>query len=177
VVGQPENTPTPAGWGGVYSNPAVQQDFYPATRLAFDGKGDLLVAGGGGFGLYEKTTSGALEFVENFRGDGTWGSLAESPSGNVVLSARDGLSVLAASGTINAIAADLNAPLGPMTGRGSRTPAGTLLSNIFIGGDGIAAGPDGQIYLDTNMGNTFTSINAIIAVAPNGDSTKTLWKS
>jgi hypothetical protein len=177
VVGQPENTPAPTGWGGVYSNPAIEQDFFPAIRLAFDGNGDLLVAGGGGYGLYEKTTSGTLLFIENFRGDGYWGSLAESPDGNVILSSRNGLTVFDPSGAITSIAADLNAPLGRMTGPGSRTPTGSVLSNTFIGGDGVAVAPDGRIYVDTNTGNTFTSANAIIVVAPTGNSTSTLWKS
>jgi trimeric autotransporter adhesin len=178
VVGEPENdTSPPAGWGGVYSNPAIQQDFSPAIRLAFDGRGDLLVAGGGGYGLYEKTTSGTLVFVENFRGDAYWGSLAESPAGNVILSARSGLSVFDPSGAITSVSADLNAPLGRMTGPGSRTPTGSALSNGFIGGDGVAVAPDGRIYVDTNSGNAFTSVSAIIAVAPTGNSTSTLWRS
>lgn len=177
VVGEPENTPPPAGWGGVYSNPAIEQDFFPAIRLAFDGKGDLLVAGGGGYGLYEKTTSGALVFVENFRGDGYWGSLAESANGDVILSSRNGLSVFDPSGTIRSMSADLNTPLGRMTGPGSKTPTGSVLSNDFIGGDGVAVAPSGRIYLDTNTGNTFTSVSAIIVVAPTGESTSALWKS
>ena len=44
VVG--EAIKPPKGWGGVFTNPAIQSDFVPAVRLAFDGKGDLLVAGG-----------------------------------------------------------------------------------------------------------------------------------
>jgi hypothetical protein len=62
-----------------------------------------LVAGGGGYGLYEKAASGALVFVENFRGDGSWGTLAESPDGDVILSARNGVSVFDPSGTIGSI--------------------------------------------------------------------------
>jgi hypothetical protein len=177
VVGESENIPPPSGWGGVYSNPAIEQDFYPAIRLAFDGKGDLLVAGGGGYGLYEKTASGALVFVENFRGDGYWGSLAESANGNVILSARDGLSMSHPSGAIMSIPADLNSPLGRMTGPGSRTPTGAVLSNTFIGGDGVAVAPNGRIYVDINTGNTFTSVSAVILVAPTGESARPLWKS
>ena len=177
VVGEPENISPPAGWGGIYSNPAIEQDFFPAIRLAFDGQGDLLVAGGGGYGLYEKTTSGALVFVENFRGDGYWGSLAESANGSVVLCARNGLSMFEPSGAITSISADLSTPLGLMTGPGSRTPKGSVLSNQFIGGDGVAVAPDGTIYADTNTGNTFNSVNAVIVVAPDGGSTRALWRS
>jgi hypothetical protein len=177
IVGDPNSARTPAGWGGVYSNPAIEQDFFPAIRLAFDGKGDLLVAGGGGYGLYEKTVSGALVFIENFRGDGYWGSLAESPNGNVILSARNGLSVFDPSGKITSVPADVNAPLGRMTGPGSRTLAGSVLFNKFIGGDGVAAAPGGTIYIDTDAGNAFTTVSAIIAVAPNGRCSSALWKS
>ena len=65
------------GFNGIYSNPAFQTDFTPAIQLAFDGKGDLLVAGGYGYGLYERTTTGRLRFLRNVRGPGaSWGSLA-----------------------------------------------------------------------------------------------------
>ena len=177
VVGSSDFAQTPAGSGGVYSNPVVEQDFFPAIRLAFDGEGDLLVAGGGGDGLYEKKASGALVFVENFRGDGSWGTLAGSPDGDVILSARNGVSVIDPSGTIRSMSADLNAPLGRMSGPGSKTPSGFVLSSNFIGGDGVAVAPNGTIYVDTNTGNTFTTVNAIIAVAPNGRSARALWKS
>jgi glucose/arabinose dehydrogenase len=55
---------------GVYSNPAVQDDFTNPVQLAFNAKGDLFVAGGGGFGLYEDATTGELRFIANVRGDG-----------------------------------------------------------------------------------------------------------
>jgi hypothetical protein len=48
--------------------------------------------------------------------------------------------------------------------------------NIFILGDGVAAGPKGAIYLDTNTGNTFTAVSALVEVAPN-DSVIRLWRS
>lgn len=169
VVGEPENTPPPPGWQGVYANPAIQQDFSPAVRLAFDGKGDLLVAGGGGFGLYEYSAAGSLLFLENFRGDGEWGSMAASPDGGVVLSVRDGLSIFEPSGTITPIPGDLSPLLGSMTG--------SRLSNTFIGGDGVAVGSNGEIYVDTNTGNTFTSVNALMKTEGDGSSPTVLWKS
>jgi hypothetical protein len=57
------------------------------------------------------------------------------------------------------------------------TPQGVALSNTFIGGDGVAVALDGTIYVDTNTGNSFTSVSAIIAITPNGRSSRTLWKS
>ncbi len=169
VVGEPENTPPPPGWQGVYANPAIEQDFSPAVRLAFDGQGDLLVAGGGRFGLYEYTTAGRLLFVENFRGDGAWGSMAAMPNGDVVLSARDGLSIFQPTGTITAIPDELSALLGPMNG--------STLSNTFIGGDGVAVAPNGKIYVDTNTGNTFTSVTALMETGTDGSSARVMWKS
>ena len=150
-VGQPEGLAERLG--RVYSNPAIQSDFTPVARLAFDGKGDLLVAGGGGFGIYEMTTTGKFRFVEPFRGDGYWGSLAEASNGSVVLSYRDGIFRFLPSGTIKPLqlsattaASPLNAALGKRS--------------IFIGGDGVAAGRNGVIYVDTNVGNTFARVSA-----------------
>jgi len=90
VVGK-SGVSLPKNWHGVYSNPAIQSDFTPAVRIAFDGKGELLVAGGGGFGLYEMTSAGKLRFVENLRGDGYWGSLAAGAGGSVVLAYNAGV--------------------------------------------------------------------------------------
>jgi hypothetical protein len=169
VVGEPENTPTPPGWQGVYANPAIEQDFSPAVRLAFDAQGDLLIAGGGGLGLYEDSTSGRLLFLENFRGDGAWGSMATMPDGDVILSARNGLSLFQPSGTITAIPNHLSALLGPMHG--------SAPSNTFIGGDGVAVAPNGQVYVDTNTGNGFTSVTALVETGTYGSPPRVLWRS
>jgi exosome complex RNA-binding protein Rrp4 len=48
--------------------------------------------------------------------------------------------------------------------------------NAFIGGDGIAVGQNGVIYVDTNTGNTFTTVSAILSVSPNG-TVGVVWKS
>jgi hypothetical protein len=160
----------PKGWN-VYSNPAIQPDFLTTQRLAFDGNGDLLVASGGAFGLYEMTRTGELRFVANFRGDGFWGSLAQAPGGSVVLSVRNGIFRFSPSGAIK--------PMGPSEsaidsalGKMSKEPR----QNIFIGGTGVAVSKDGDIYVDTNPGNTFTSVGAILDLRPSG-SVVALWKS
>jgi len=150
-------------------NPGNQNDFTPAIRLAFDGNGDLLVAGGGGWGLYEMTRTGRLRFVGTFRGDGFWGSLAAGAGGTVVLAVRNGIFQFSPSGTVKPVllssfteASLLNTALGPR--------------NIFIGGNGVAASKSGDIYVDTNPGNTFTSVSAILELRPNGR-VVALWKS
>jgi hypothetical protein len=159
----------PPGWGGVESNPAIQQDFDPAVRLAFDGHGDLLVAGGGGYGLYERTAAGQLRVIGNFRGDGQWGSLASMPDGNVLLAARGELAVFHPSGAITPVRADLNAPLAPSKPSAPR--------NVFVGGDGAAVGPTGTVYLDTNSGNSFTSISALIELPAHHADATAAWRS
>jgi hypothetical protein len=167
VVG--EVVKPPRTWGGVFSNPAIQSDFIPAVRLAFDGKGDLLVAGGPAFGLYEMTRTGKLRFVSHFRGDGYWGSMAEDAEGTVVASLRNGICRILASGTCE--------PIGPPPMAGfSPFDAALGKGNIFIGGTGVAVSKDGVIYVDTNPGNTFTSVSAILDLRPNG-SVVALWKS
>jgi hypothetical protein len=161
----------PKRWGGVYSNPGVQYDFYQPDRIAFDGKGDLFVASGGGWGLYERTVSGKLRFLENFRGDGNFGSLAQAESGSVFLASRFGLFRFSPSSGITSIRGggkSLSNALG-------RRKIGTL-KNTFIGGDGVAVAPNGAIYVDTNTGNTFTSVTAILKLSTQGN-VKTVWRS
>ncbi|HTW06335.1 MAG TPA: hypothetical protein VME46_02425 [Acidimicrobiales bacterium] len=99
VVG--EDKSLPPGWGGVYSNPAIQNDFTNAYHLAFDSHDDLFVAGGGGFGLYERTATGRLRLVEVLRAQGgSPGSLASAPDGTVVAaSGRWGLQRLGPAGS------------------------------------------------------------------------------
>jgi hypothetical protein len=48
--------------------------------------------------------------------------------------------------------------------------------NIFIGGGGVVVGPNGDIYVDTNTGNAFTSVSAILDLRPSGK-VSVLWKS
>jgi hypothetical protein len=50
------------------------------------------------------------------------------------------------------------------------------LENTFIGGDGVAVAPNGAIYVDTNAGNAFTSVTAILEFTTHGN-VKTVWRS
>ena len=152
------------GFNGIYSNPAFQIDFVQAVQLAFDGRGDLLVAGGYGFGLYERTATGNLRFLMNFRGPGaSRGSLAAAPDGSVVLTGRTiGLARFQPSGSVTPIAEH---SLGTVLGS----------NNEFITGDGVAVAPNGDIYLDVDAG-FFSPVSAIVELRPNGE-VVTLWKS
>jgi hypothetical protein len=165
VVGSDVQTPNDSA--GVYANPAVPLDFAASSRIAFDDRGDLLDAGGGGWGLYERTASGQLRFIENFRGDGYWGSLAPGPGGSIALVSGYGLALFHPSGALTSITArGLNSALGSSAHN----------HNVFIGGDGIAVAPSGAIYIDTNTGNTFTTVSAILVITPQGR-VKVVWKS
>ena len=166
----------PKNWGGVFSNPAPQSDFTGATRLAFDGKGDLFVAGGGGiFGIYEMARNGRLRFVGVFRGDaGGPPSLAAGTGGSVVVAYNAGIFRVSSSGTRKLISPS------PVTSA-TKSPLSAALGaphqrNGFIGGDGVAVGRDGDIYVDTNAGNGWTGVSAILELRPNGRVVP-LWKS
>lgn len=158
---------------GAYCDPARESDFAGCDSLAFDAPGDLFCSGGPGtFAVYEVAAEppGAggqsLSFVGRFRGDGAPPALSEAPDGNVVMSYRGGVVGLSAGGTVTPITT-----LDGVLGTGARHP------NVFIGGDGLAVGPDGSIYLDTDTGNTFTTMSAIVRVSAYGTSPTILWQS
>jgi hypothetical protein len=160
----------PKGWKGVWSSPGVQWDFLDPAQIAFDSQGDLFDAGGGGgWGLYERLQTGALKYLGHYRGDGNAPSLVESVDGSVLMSDRFGLFWISSSGVLKPTSISglsLNRALGH---QGRRL-------NTFIGGDGVALSRDGAIYVDTNTGNTFTSISAILMISPRGQ-VSALWRS
>jgi hypothetical protein len=162
----------PKSWKGVWSNPAIQYDFTQPLQIAFDSQGNLFDAGGGGgWGLYERVHNGQLKFLGVHRGDGNAPSLAESSNGSVVMASRFGIVWISPSGKLLSANVSVNA-LNNALGRTKRQDH----ENIFIGGDGIAASSNGTIYVDTNTGNTFTSVSAILAITPSGR-VNALWRS
>jgi len=150
-------------FNGIYSDPAFQIDFIPAMGLALDNKGDLLISGGYGFGLYERTATGKLRFIEHFRDGADVGSLATAPDGTVVLAGgNDGLVRFQPSGSISPIAAHgLATVLGPY--------------NDFMFGDSVAVAPNGDVYLDA-VAVWVSSVSSIVEISPNGH-VSTVWKS
>ncbi|MGH2851435.1 MAG: hypothetical protein ACRDLP_12540 [Solirubrobacteraceae bacterium] len=170
----------PIRCGSVFCNPAGEADFDQPDQLAFDGAGDLFVSSSS-FGLLE-IAAGRLEYLGQARGDGNSEALAEAPNGTVVQAGRDGLSRLPAKGLITPPKATEGVMLAPgrpirgnldhALGRDRRLGRG----NIFIGGNGVAVGPGGGIYVDTNVGNTFTSVSALVEVTPTG-TVRPLWTS
>jgi hypothetical protein len=170
VVGKKE-TP-PRSWKGVWASPAIQWDFTQALQIAFDAQGDLFDGGGGGgWGLYERVRNGQLKFLGVDRGDGSAPTLVEASNGSVLMASRFGLFSISPTGKLrptNVSADSLNNALGHTKGVDHE--------NVFIGGDGIAVTDTGSIYVDTNAGNTFTSVSAILEVSTSGR-VKTLWRS
>jgi len=161
VVGEHKPLPKNYSWDG---NPAVQNDFLYADRVAFDGKGDLYVAGGGGlYGLYEKTSSGALRFITVLREGGPLGVLASGPNGSVIESYGKGVFSRTSNGTTTMIAtpAELQRLLGKDSG--------------FAGGGGVAAGSRGDVYVDSDASIWAGPTSALLEIHPNGTMT-TLWK-
>ena len=177
VVGGKWNPSQVLSWD---KNPAGKGDFAPADRIAVDRAGDLFVAGGGGWGLYERASNGRLRFVEVFRGDGAgfWGSVAADGEGTVIGIDNSGVQILSGSGHTKPLTDDpkqlqlaLNRALGPRP-KASGSDAGTY---YFRGGYGIAAAPDGTIYVDQDSG-IWSLDSGILAISPNGR-VKTIWLS
>jgi hypothetical protein len=163
VVG--EDKPLPQNWGGVYSNPGIQNDFTGAYHLAFDSHGDLFVAGGGGFGLYERTSTGQLRFVEVLRAQGgAPGSVGPAPAGTVVAAYGLGLQRLGPAGHPARVRADWPRHVG---------------RSLFFGSDpgfgvGVAVGSEGQIYVDTDADDAFP-VQGLAEVLPTGRA-RWLWR-
>lgn len=101
-------------------------------------RGDLFVASGGGFGLYERTSAGQLRFVEVLRAQGgAPGSVAPAPDGTMVAANGLGLQRLGTSGHPTGVRADWPSHVGRFT--------------FYPGfGAGVAVGTGGQIYVDTD---------------------------
>jgi hypothetical protein len=177
VAGGPFNLNDVQAWD---TNPAVENDFSPAYRLAFDRAGDLFMAGGGGWGLYEQTSAGALRFVENFRGNGAgfWGSLATDPNGSVVAVSNRGIEISSVSGQMQPLTADptsLAKALDRALGRLPKPAPTGIDTNTFLGGSGIAMGADGTIYVDMDE-SVWSRASGILAVSPDGH-VSTVWLS
>lgn len=171
---------------GIYCNPAGEADFTYPGQLAFDGAGDLFVAGDNGPSLYEIAADGRLAYLGQFRADagGRAGALAEAPDGTVVEAGTLGLARLPANGRITLAKPQVQPQLPRAPGEAIRGNLDHVLGrnkrlvggyNVFVGGDGVAAGPGGVVYADTNTG-IVTSVSALVEVKPGGQ-VLTLWRS
>lgn len=150
---------------GSYCSPASQPDFAFPTSLAFDSRGDLFVASHDTHSLYELASTGIRTYIGNFVSHpGSPGRLATGPGGGIVEAARRGVFERAPDGSTTLLAsfAGLSAALGGRKG--------------FIAGDGLAVSPKGTVYVDTNSGDGFSAVSAILAVTSTG-TVESIWSS
>jgi hypothetical protein len=103
-------------------------------------------------------------------------ALASGSHGSVVWAAQTGLYRLANGSesptSIEGASAALTDELGPAV---SNYVGGPRVLPPFLGGDGIAVGATGEIYVDTGPNATSTP-NAILELSPSGTA-RALWKS
>lgn len=148
-----------------------EQNFNSAGDLAFDGDGDLVVTSGGfpgvGWGIGEVRTNGTLVEFGNCRGEGgKAAALAPATGGSVICAGQGGLLRIKNGGESTT----------PMSGRRALSAAlGAGRDGPFFGGDGIAVGPNGAIYVNTGPLASATP-NAILKLNPSGTA-RALWKS
>lgn len=153
---------TAAGVDGI-GGPATAASADGPDGLAFDSTGDLYIAGSNTKTLLMVTPGGTMTLplgTTGFypRGDG---GLVESPTGNVI--------------GMNELAIDRLSP------RGAQTIVSFASPSLFHGihgfsPNGIAMGRDGTIYADTFYGNGYTDKSALVAISPNGQSSRILWE-
>ena len=152
-------------------DPASESNFADPDQLAFDGAGNLYVSGFSGFHLFEMTAQGSLLYLQQFRGDGAPGALAEDPDGTIVEAWRDGVTARTPSGSSSDVPGTSDSALSDTLGFDHDKQR-----NVFIGGDGVAVSPNGDIYIDTNVGNTFTTESELVRLSPSGQAT-VVWNS
>jgi hypothetical protein len=155
-------------------NSVGESSFTEPDQLAFDGAGDLYVSGAGGFQLFEITARGSLLYLQQFRGDGAPGALATDPDGSIIEAWRDGVDARTPAGATSDVPGSIDSTLNATLGL-DREPQGTI-PNVFIAGDGVAVGSNGDVYLDINVGNTFTTESELVRLSPTGQAT-VLWNS
>lgn len=161
------------------ANPGNESDLVPAARLVYDGRGDLYVGGGGGWGLYELKPGGDVRFVAAFRGAGAgyWGSVAATPSGDVVGVSNAGIERVGTTGRLFPLTSSPAALQTALNRAMGYWPPGSKQYGLgFVGGEGIAVGRDGTIYVDMSGGGGRPPVSAILAVTPAGK-VSTVWRS
>jgi sugar lactone lactonase YvrE len=143
-----------------------EENFDGASGLAFEGDGTLVVAStnfpGAGFALGQIRPDGHIGDLGTMRGEGGRApAIAGGPEGSVICAGQIGFYRLVDGG---------KAPE-PMPNAGA---LGRALGEPFFGGDGVAAGPSGQIYVDTSPLANQTPY-AIAELFPSGR-VQVIWK-
>jgi hypothetical protein len=146
--------------------------FDGAARLAFDGERDLLVGDDGPYDAYELTATGERRPVGNIRGDASVAPLAKAPDGNVAIgTGTDGFEWFSPSGGITQVA-----DLGAWAKKGSGLDKVLGGRGYFRPSNGIAVSTAGDVFIDTDAGNGWTTVSAIAEVTPSG-SVLAIWRS
>lgn len=146
--------------------------FDGVSRMAFDGKGDLIVGDDAPYDAYELTAAGERRAVGTIRGDGSAAPLAEAPDGEVVIgTGTDGFEWLSPNGEITQVTT-----LGPWESRSSRLSSLLGGRAVFRAGNGIAVSTDGDVVIDTDAGNGWTGTSAIAEVTAGGG-VRAIWRS
>lgn len=157
--------------GNAISDQTLPVRFDGGTDVAFDGRGDLVVGSDNLYSGYELTTSGARHFLGNMRGDGSVAPLAEGPNGDVAIgTGPDGFEWLLPNGSITQVsdigAWDERAGISRVIGH----------RGLFKPSNGIAVSTAGDVFIDTDAGNGWTSVSAIAEVTQSGQ-VHTVWRS
>jgi hypothetical protein len=146
--------------------------FDGASRLAFDGEGDLLVGHDAPYDAYELTATGERRPVGNIRGDASVAPLAEAPDGDVAIgTGTDGFEWFSPSGRITQVA-----NLGAWANKASGLDKVLEGRGYFRPSNGIAVSTAGDVFIDTDAGNGWTSVSAIAEVTLSGK-VQAIWRS
>jgi hypothetical protein len=141
--------------------------FNDASRLAFDGRGDLLVSGSD-YDTYEYTAAGKRLAIANTRQYGGFdAALAGAPNGDVLIGTGRGAADLEWFESNGQIVAwnKVSSPLAHVLGR----------HEFFAAGDGVAVSTSGDAFADTDLGAAIPTIPAIVEIMTNG-SVRTIWR-
>lgn len=144
-----------------------EENFDSAAGLAFEGNGTLVVASdnfpGAGFALGQVRPDGHIGDIGAMRGEGGRApAISAGPAGSVICAAQVGFYRVDDGGHVPK----------PISNAGAFDRA---LGEPFFGGDGIGAGPSGQIYADTSPLANGTPY-AIAELFPSGRA-QVIWKS
>jgi glucose/arabinose dehydrogenase len=165
VVGNPNNDGGLYGIGGL----AVDASADSPDGMAFDAAGDLFFTGLATKTLHMVTPGGMMTLPngpEHFYARAA-GGLATAPDGTVIGMDTLAIDRLSPHGTSTIFSFASSCPF---------PDNGNFLGIQCFSPNGIAVGPDGTIYADTDYGNGYTNKTAIVAISPNGKSSRLLWE-
>lgn len=136
-------------------------------QIAFDSSGDLYISSFSNYDLYEISPNGQVSVRGNVRGEGGPGAIAAAGS-TVVVATNEGLKRVEGDKIVtidsdNRIDATLST-----SSKGHK--------NLFFAGDGIAVETNGTTFADSNTGNAYSSVSALVEITPTGQ-IRVVWRS